>query len=231
MEPRAAYAPSSPAVARSGRAGCPACSTVVSCWRCPTRSTSRSSGSTPATARHRRGPGRAIDLIDGAELQVATIGPGPSHEEQSTAVRGVAAALGQGRALVASGHGASSPCRPELDLRPLIERSRRTRATPATPGGSPTHPPGRGWRRRHSDQRGRHTTGLPLPRHRTTAVRPLQRAGGAGRQLAGGPPGRHRLQPPLATAVLALGAGCAPALSRRTSAGSSTSDVPTLTSP
>ena len=50
-------------------------------------------GLDPATARHLRAPGRAIDLTDGSELHVATIGSGPSHDEQVTAVRRLAASL------------------------------------------------------------------------------------------------------------------------------------------
>jgi S-DNA-T family DNA segregation ATPase FtsK/SpoIIIE len=50
-------------------------------------------GLDPATARHLRTPGRAIDLTDGYELHVATLGSGPSHDEQVTAVRRLAASL------------------------------------------------------------------------------------------------------------------------------------------
>ena len=94
-------------------------------------------GLDPATARLRRGPGRAIDLTDGAELQVAAIGPGPSHDEQSTAVRGVAAALKTGSCSRGQRPWRLLPLPSRLDLRPLIEGSPRTRSTPATPGGRP----------------------------------------------------------------------------------------------
>jgi S-DNA-T family DNA segregation ATPase FtsK/SpoIIIE len=50
-------------------------------------------GLDPAAARHLRGPGRAIDLTDGSELQVATVGSGPSPDEQAAGVHRLAASL------------------------------------------------------------------------------------------------------------------------------------------
>jgi S-DNA-T family DNA segregation ATPase FtsK/SpoIIIE len=50
-------------------------------------------GLEPAAARHPRTPGRAIDLADGSDLQVATMGSGPSHDEQAAALHRIAASL------------------------------------------------------------------------------------------------------------------------------------------
>ncbi|TQM63852.1 FtsK/SpoIIIE domain-containing protein [Humibacillus xanthopallidus] len=50
-------------------------------------------GLDPAAARHLRVPGRAVDLTDGSELQVATVGSGPSPDEQTAGVHRLAASL------------------------------------------------------------------------------------------------------------------------------------------
>ncbi|GAA2153301.1 S-DNA-T family DNA segregation ATPase FtsK/SpoIIIE [Humibacillus xanthopallidus] len=50
-------------------------------------------GLEPSAARHLRGPGRAIDLADGSEVQIATVGSGPSPEQQVAGVHRLAASL------------------------------------------------------------------------------------------------------------------------------------------
>ncbi len=201
--PAAGSAPLSPAVAPSGPVGCPASSTVASCCRCPTPWTSPWSVLEPTTARLRRGPGRAIDLTDGTELHIATIGSGPSHGEQVTAVQRAAPRWAPARRVPEDRRPwRIVPLPSELDLGALIAGRAASWSDTRHPRRPADGVPGRGRRRGDPHLGGPHGAGLPPPRRRAAAVRPLQRAGGA-RQAAhrARPPARRRRQPPLAAAV------------------------------
>ena len=95
-------------------------------------------GVEPTTARLRRGPGRAIDLTNGTELHIATMGSGPSHGEQVAAVQR-AATMGAGSSVPEDRRPwRIVPLPSELDLGALIAGPRRAGASLTTRGGPPT---------------------------------------------------------------------------------------------
>ena len=134
-------------------------------------------GLDPAMARRTRAPGRAIDVSDGSEIQVATVGSGPSLEEQIAAVRSLASVDEQrprrafsARPVEGGGTADRDHCRPPA-------------RSPAGQGSA--HRTGRRTRRRLAGRRrGRRRPGArghpepspPLPGHRPTTVGALQRA-------------------------------------------------------
>ncbi|WP_404392563.1 FtsK/SpoIIIE domain-containing protein [Humibacillus xanthopallidus] len=96
-------------------------------------------GLEPAAARLRRGPGRAVDLTDGTELHIATMGSGPTHAEQIAAVQRAATARGSLSTVPAEQRPwRIVPLPSELDLGTLIAGARRPGATLATRNGRPT---------------------------------------------------------------------------------------------
>ena len=199
MARRTACVSSSRAVARSGPAGCPACSTVVSCCRCPTHSTSRSSGS----SLPRRDFGASPAAPSTSPMAPSSKSPRSARSLTRRAERQSVRSWRR-----RSPQGALSAQRPwrvaalpsELDLSPLLESSRLTRLTPAARAlarpvqlgaGRGTPPLRSAWMSRPSPRL------LVIGPPRSGRSNVLEVLGQAAHRR---PPGRHRLQPALATA-------------------------------
>ena len=174
-------------------------------------------GLEPAEARRLRGPGRAIDLSDGSTIQVATLGSGPSHDEQVTALRRVASSM-------QSDPSAPPPQRPWRIVALPIEVSLGQLLGPDCPRGldgetaQPTPDRGshlsRGRRRRGRGGPPRHVRPSPATTHRRTPeVRSVQRLGGHRPSADGGRARRrHHRDPPFAAAVACRGSRRSPPL-------------------